>query len=416
MEPVASEWTMMRDRFEVAAERVGVSKWVRDVLARPKRVLQVSIPVTMDDGRVEVFDGWRICHNDSRGPGKGGIRFHPDVNQDEVTALAAGMTYKSAIVDIPMGGAKGGISVNHRELSQAELERLTRRFTYEISPVLGPNTDVPAPDVYTGEQTMAWIYDTYSKLRFEEHPEVVTGKPLELGGSLGRASATSAGVMTCIRAACNRLGISLTEARVILQGYGNVGGYLGEMLHAEGVKVVAVATHDRIVADENGLDIPTLSAYHNPRGSLVGFEGGRTITNEEFWNMDCEIAVPAALASAIDEKIAHSLKAKLVVEGANGPTTTEADRVLGEKGVTVVPDILANAGGVTVSYFEWVQNRLGFGWDLSEIDSRLQVKMLQSLDQCWNLADELGSDLRTAAFGLAAKRLEAAMTLRGIWP
>ncbi len=411
-----NDWTIMRDRFDDGAELAGIEQWVRDIARVPKRVLEVSIPVRMDDGRVEVFQGWRVCHNDSRGPGKGGIRFHPDVDEADVKALAAGMAFKTAIAGVPMGGGKGGIRVDHRKLSQGELERLTRRFTFEILPVIGPNIDVPAPDVYTDGQTMAWVYDTYSRFKGESHPEVVTGKPLDLHGSLGRAEATSAGVLTCVRQAFRKLGIEMQGARATIQGYGKVGAPLAELMAAEGMRVIAVATTAGIIHNADGIDPAQLNSYIAEHGSLSGYPHASVITPEEFWSLECEACIPAALAGAITSDVAKQIRTRVIAEGSNGPTLPEADPILDEKGIITVPDILANAGGVTVSYFEWVQNREGQSWSELDVNDRLRKVMEEAFDAVWEVAERHETNMRRGSFAVAAKRIEAAMKLRGIFP
>lgn len=406
----------MQRRFDEAAALINIEPWVRDLARVPKRVLQVSIPVKMDDGSVKVFDGWRVCYSDARGPGKGGIRFHPDVDANEVRALAAGMAFKTAVANVPMGGGKGGICVDHHLLSQDERERLTRRFTYEIASVIGPDIDVPAPDVYTGGQEMVWLYDTYSALRGSQQPAVVTGKPLEIGGSRGRAEATSLGALITIREAFKKLDIHPEGARAIIQGFGKVGGPLAELMVKDGMKVVAVATTAGVLYNESGIDPFALTEYIAKNGSLKGFPGASTISLDEFWGIECEVCVPAALSQAIDKHVAKMLKTKVIAEGANGPTTPEADAVLDKAGVICIPDILANAGGVTVSYFEWVQGRQGFYWSESVVNQRLEELMIAAFADVWAMSEELKVNLRSASFAVAARRLETAIKLRGIFP
>lgn len=410
------EWESMLERFDDAARLINLEPDIHALLRTPRRVLEVSVPVRMDDGRLEVFQGWRVCHDDTRGPAKGGIRFHQDVNAHEVTALAAGMTFKTAVVDVPFGGGKGGVRVDARLLSQSELERLTRRYTYEIAPVLGPDMDVPAPDVNTSEQVMAWLLDTYAALKGSLQADVVTGKPLAMGGSLGRAGATSSGVVTCAREAFMRLGIPIAGSRAIIQGFGKVGGPLAFLLSSAGMRIVAVSDVGGAVYNPAGLDAFRLSDHHAQTGSVVGFKGADPISQEEMWGVEAELCIPAALANAIDEEVAHKLRSKVVVEAANGPTVPAADPILEDKGVVVVPDILANAGGVTVSYFEWAQSRQGFQWEEDVVAQRLRRTMEDSFQAVWARADSLNVSLRRAAFVLATERVAGAIRLRGIFP
>lgn len=410
------EWLSMLERFDDAAALVDLDPSVRNMLRIPKRVLEVAVPVRMDSGQIEVFQGWRVVHDDSRGPAKGGIRFHQDVDAHEVTALAAGMTYKTAVVGVPFGGGKGGIRVDPTKLSQGELERLTRRFTYEILPVLGPDVDVPAPDVNTNAQVMTWLMDTYSRFKGGLYPDVVTGKPLGMGGSHGRAGATSSGVVTCVREAFAKLNMPLTGNRVVIQGFGNVGGPLAFLLSSAGMRVVAVSDVRGAVYNAAGLDAFRLSDHHAQTGSVVGFAGGEDIAQADIFKVDAELCIPAALANAIDEDIARDMTAKIVVEAANGPTTPAADKVLNDKGVVVVPDILANAGGVTVSYFEWAQSRQGVVWEEDVVAQRLRRMMEDAFQAIWNRSDALDINLRRAAFVYAVERVAEAIKMRGLFP
>jgi glutamate dehydrogenase (NAD(P)+) len=379
-------------------------------------VLEVAIPVRMDDGRVEVFVGWRVQHDRTRGPGKGGIRFHPDVDVEEVTALAAAMTLKTAVVGLPFGGAKGGVRCDPTRLSLGELERLTRRYTYEISPILGPDRDIPAPDVNTDGRVMAWLYDTLSMTSGASMPASVTGKPLAVGGTRGHAGATSTGVLVVARAAFNALEIPFVGGRAIIQGFGKVGGPLAFLLASAGMRVIAVSDVRGAVYNPGGLDAGELSDHVAATGSVAGFDGGDRIAEDDMWRLECELAIPAALAGAITEEIAEVINAKVIVEAANGPTTPSADSILDRRGIVVVPDILANAGGVTASYFEWVQSRQGFPWDEDETATRLRTYMDNAFVDVWSKAQVLGVSMRRAAFALAVERVAEAIAVRGLFP
>ncbi|MDE3085509.1 MAG: Glu/Leu/Phe/Val dehydrogenase, partial [Acidobacteriota bacterium] len=367
-------------------------------------------------GHVEVFTGWRIHHNTTRGPGKGGIRFHPHTGAGEVAALAADMTLKTAVVDIPFGGAKGGVRCDPRSLSTGELERLTRRYTFEIASLLGPDTDVPAPDVNTDERVMAWVLDTIDMLHGRALPGTVTGKPLAVGGMRLHAGATASGVVRCVRAVFAALGMEIARARVVVQGFGKVGGPLAFLLWSAGMRVVAVADIGGAVHNPGGLDVGMLSDHVTTSGSVAGFDGGQPISSEELWSVDAELAVPAALEGAIDARHAADMLAKVVVEAANGPTTPDADRVLDERGITVVPDILANAGGVTASYFEWAQSRQGYAWDEDLVASRLGRTMDDAFTAVWAKGQGLGVSMRRAAGALAVQRVADAIAARGLFP
>ncbi len=386
------------------------------MLRIPRRVLEVAVPVRMDDGRVEVFVGWRVHHNTTRGPAKGGIRFHPDVDASEVSALAAGMTLKTAVLDLPFGGAKGGVRCDPTALSAGELERLTRRYTFEISPLLGPDKDIPAPDVNTDGRVMAWLYDTLSMIGGVDMPASVTGKPLAVGGTRGHAGATSTGVLVTARAAFNALGLDFVGGRAVIQGFGKVGGPLAFLLASAGMRVIAVSDIGGAVHNPGGLDPGELSDHVVRTGSVAGFEGADEITPDELWQLPCELCVPAALAGAINAEVAETLGAKMVVEAANGPTTTAADPVLHRRGIVVVPDILANAGGVTASYFEWVQSRQGMAWEEDEVATRLRRRMDSAFDVVWTRSEALGVSMRRAAFVVAVERVAAAIAARGLFP
>jgi len=403
-------------RMDDAATLIGLDPDVHTLLRRPRVVLEVSIPVRMDDGRVEVFAGWRVHHDTTRGPGKGGIRFHPDVDADEVTALAAGMTFKTAVVDLPFGGAKGGVRCDPTKLSLGELERLTRRYTWEISPMLGPDRDIPAPDVNTDGRVMAWLMDTLSMIRNEALPASVTGKPLALGGTRAHSGATSTGVVVCVRAAFAEMGMDVEGARAVIQGFGKVGGPLAFLLSSAGMRVIAISDVGGAVYNPAGLQVAELSQHVAKAGTVAGFETSEPITEGEMWALDCELAVPAALDGAITAEVAERFGARLLVEAANGPTTTDADPVLERRGIRVVPDILANAGGVTASYFEWAQSRQGYAWDEDLVATRLRRTMETGFTAVWARADALGVTLRRAAFAVALEKVAEAIVARGLFP
>ena len=405
----------MAHRFEAAADHLGLNQDVREVLRTPDRELTVAIPTLMDDGRVKVFTGYRVQHNFSRGPCKGGIRFAPDVHLDEVRALAAWMTWKCSVVDIPFGGGKGGVICDPRELSQHELERITRRYTASIMDILGPDRDVPAPDMNTNEQTMAWIMDTYSMHVRSTTTAVVTGKPLSIGGSRGRAEATGRGVMIACREAMPKLGLRPENASVVVQGSGNVGGVAALLMHREGFKIVSLSDMYGTIHNPHGLDVPAVMKHLKQNRRLEGYAEAEHLPNSEQLELDCDILVPAAVENAITSKNAERVKARLVVEGANGPTTVLADKILEDRGVVVVPDILANAGGVTVSYFEWVQDRAGFFWTEEIVNSRLEQIMTRSFVDVDRTAEEHGCSLRIGAYILAVGRVSEVYHLRGIY-
>jgi len=414
---MTSAWDTILDQLEDAAKLADLDPDIHRMLRRPERVLEVSVPVRMDDGRVEVFTGWRVHHDTTRGPGKGGIRFHPEVDADEVTALAAAMTFKTAVLDLPFGGAKGGVRCDPTTLSLGELERLTRRYTYEIAPLLGPDRDVPAPDVNTDGRVMAWLLDTMSMTQQGVHlPAAVTGKPLSVGGTRAHSGATSTGCLVCARAAFRELDMPIAGARAVLQGFGKVGGPLAFLLHSAGMRVVAVSDVGGAVFNEGGLDPFALSEHVAATGSVAGFPGGDHLYREEIWDVECELLVPAALGGVIDDAVARRLRTRVVVEAANGPTTLEGQAVLDERGITVVPDILANAGGVTASYFEWAQSRQGYPWDESLVAERLRSRMEDAFVTVWARAQALDVDLRRAAYVVAVERIAAAIDARGLFP
>ncbi|TAH12673.1 MAG: Glu/Leu/Phe/Val dehydrogenase [Curvibacter sp.] len=392
-----------------------LARWA-ETLKRPKRALIVDVPIQLDNGTVAHFEGYRVQHNTSRGPGKGGVRFHQDVTLSEVMALSAWMSIKNAAVNVPYGGAKGGIRVNPKNLSRGELERLTRRYTSEIGIIIGPTKDIPAPDVNTNEQIMAWMMDTYSMNEGATATGVVTGKPIDLGGSLGRREATGRGVYTVGVEAAQHIGLDIATARVAVQGFGNVGGIAGKLFAQAGARIVAVQDHGGTIYKESGLDVPALLAHVAAHGSVAGFVPAEVITNDSFWDVECDILIPAALEQQITAANAGRIKAKLVIEGANGPTTPEADDILQERNVLVLPDVIANAGGVTVSYFEWVQDFSSFFWSEDEINARLVRIMKEAFAGVWNVAQDHKVSLRTATFIVACKRILHARELRGLYP
>lgn len=402
------------NQFEAAADLLGLQTAMRRRLAIPFREIAVQVPVPMDDGHVEIFMGYRVQHNGARGPTKGGVRYHPTVDIDEVRALASLMTWKTALLDLPFGGGKGGVNVDPRKLSRNELERLTRKFTERIAILIGPYRDVPAPDMGTNAQTMAWMLDEYSSKRGYT-PAVVTGKPIDLGGSLGREEATGRGVVIVMRAAALDYGITWKGGRAAIQGFGNVGLHLARILHEEGVRVVAVTDVDGGVINEKGLDIPAL-IEHNARARTVGgFIGGDVLPGDKLWDVPCDFMVPAALGGVITkEDNVDRLNCKMVVEAANGPTTPIADKVLHDRGIPVLPDFLANAGGVVVSYFEWTQNLQQLRWELDQVNSALERKMVSAYREVYGLAQEKGVPLRTAAYAIALRRVAHAEEMRGL--
>jgi glutamate dehydrogenase (NAD(P)+) len=405
----------MAERFNNAADYLGLDAGTRDVLRTPDREMTVALPVIMDDGSIRVFTGYRVQHNFSRGPCKGGIRFAPDVNLDEVRALAAWMTWKCSVVDVPFGGGKGGVICDPRELSKGELERITRRYTTSIMDILGPDRDVPAPDVNTNEQIMAWFMDTYSMHVRRTTTAIVTGKPLSLGGSLGRTEATGRGVMISAREGLKKLGLRPEDTRVVVQGSGNVGGIGALLMHREGYKIVSLSDMYGSVYNENGLDVPAVLAHLKAERRLEGYKEATHLPNKEQLTLDCDLLVPAATENQITSANADKITAKLIVEGANGPTTVGADQILTEKGVLIVPDILANAGGVTVSYFEWVQDRAGFFWTESTVNSRLEQVMVDAFNSVDATAKKHDVSLRIGAYILAIGRVVEVYRLRGTY-
>jgi len=405
----------MMARFDVAAEILGLSPGVYEYLRRPVKQIIVSVPIQMDDGRIKVFDGYRVIHNEIRGPSKGGIRYSPDLTLDEVKALAAWMTWKCSVVNIPFGGAKGGVKCDPSQLTRVELEKITRRYTASLLDVFGPDRDVPAPDMNTNEQIMAWIMDTYSMHVKRTETAVVTGKPLLLGGSLGRREATGRGVMIVTLAALEKIGFRPKETRVVVQGFGNVGSVGAQLLSEAGCRVIGVSDVTGGIYNSSGIDIDAALRWVKEHGVLNGFGGGEPISQDELLELDTEVLVPAAKEDQITSRNAGNIKAKIIAEGANGPTHSGADAVLQNKGIVVIPDILANAGGVTVSYFEWVQNRQGYFWPLDQVNSRLERVMLEAFDAVWSCAEKHKVTLRIGAYILAIDKVSQTLKMRGIY-
>lgn len=411
----------MLEVLDKAADMLGLEEKDYIALKSPERELKVSLPIEMDDGSVKVFEGYRVQHSSSRGPCKGGIRYHQDVNINEVKALAAWMSLKCAVVNIPYGGGKGGIKIDPSKLSKKELKRLTRRYTAMILPIIGPERDIPAPDVNTNAEVMGWMMDTYSMLKGYTVPGVVTGKPLEIGGSLGRSEATGRGVMFVAKEILHRLGIPVLGTKIAIQGMGNVGGTAARLLSKEGCKIVGVSDMSCGLHCDNGLDVDEISAFlsKNKGGLLKDYtlkKGEVRITNDELLTMDVDMLIPAALENQINEKNADNIKAKIIIEAANGPTTTEADKILQRKGVIIIPDILSNAGGVVVSYFEWVQNIQSLTWDEERINRTMEKKIIQAFNEMWDKTKESKTTYRMGAYMVAIDRLVKAMQIRSIFP
>lgn len=404
------------ENFDRAADALELDRDTRETIKFPERVLEVNLPVLMDDGHIHRFRGYRVQHSTARGPAKGGIRYHPNVTLDEVKALATWMTWKCAVVNIPFGGGKGGITCSPKEMSQAELERLTRRYAFSILPLIGPERDIPAPDVYTNAQVMAWIMDTYSMAKGYTVQGVVTGKPISLGGSLGRNEATGRGVFYTLQSACEHLKVPLKGARVAVQGFGNAGSIAAGLLHSHQARVIAASDSRGCLYNENGLDIPKLIAHKEETGRVGGFAGAEEIQPEELLALECDILIPAALENAIDKGNAPQVRARIVGEAANGPVTPEADRILEEKGVFLIPDILCNAGGVTVSYFEWVQDEQHLFWEAQDVYNRLEQVMHTAFAEVLKINLERKVSLRTAANMLGIGRVAEAVKLRGLFP
>jgi glutamate dehydrogenase (NAD(P)+) len=405
----------MLEEFEQAARILNLDPGIWKILTHAKRQITVSCPIQMDNGQIEVFTGYRVQYNITLGPAKGGIRYHPDVSLDEVTALAAWMTWKCAVAHVPFGGGKGGIVCDPTKMSPRELEALTRRYVAEIIDAIGPEKDVPAPDVNTNDQIMAWIMDTYSMHVGHTSTAVVTGKPIEMGGSLGRREATGRGVMIVTREAAKHLGFDIKGASVAVQGFGNVGSVSAELLASIGARIVAVTDWKGGVYNDKGLDIANLIAYTAEHKTVAGFPDAEPLGNDDLWGLEVDVLIPAALENQITEDNAPKIRAKVLTEGANGPTTPDAHKILHERGVFVIPDILANSGGVTTSYFEWVQDRYGYFWDLSEVNDRLEKKMCQAFDSVLQTALKYKVDLRTAAYIVAISRVGTVTQLRGMY-
>jgi glutamate dehydrogenase (NAD(P)+) len=409
-------WDMAQRQLDEVSKLIGLNESLHGYLRHPKRVLEVAFPVHMDDGGFRMFTGYRVQHNLARGPGKGGIRFHPDVTLDEVKALAMWMTWKCALANIPFGGAKGGVICDPKHMSVVELENLTRRFTTEISIIIGPEKDIPAPDVYTTPQIMAWIMDTFSMQHGYSIPGVVTGKPIAIGGSLGRDKATARGCAYVVDEAMTEIGKEIEGASVAIQGFGNAGLYAAQLMDARGYRVVAVSDSHGGVANTKGLDVKQLIAHKSETGSVVGFTGGERVDNREVLEFDCDVLVPAALEKVITRENAPRIRAQIVAEAANGPTMPDADDILFDRGIMVLPDILANAGGVTVSYFEWVQDLQANFWEEDEINERLKRKMTRAFRETLEQSKRHGVSMRKGAYCVAVARVAEATKLRGLYP
>jgi len=409
-------WDAILERIEDGASLIGLDQDTLRILSSPERVLEVAVPIRRDSGSVEVFRGWRVHHDTSRGPGKGGIRFHESVSAHEIMALAADMTLKCAVVDVPFGGAKGGVKVDPTTMSVNELERLTRRYALGIASMLGPDRDIPAPDVNTDANVMAWLMDTISMVSGEAVTGIVTGKPLSIGGSRGHVGATSQGVLICTRAVFHELGLPMTGARAVIQGHGKVGGPLVYLLSSAGMRVIAVTDVGGGVYNPAGLDAAALGRHVDQMGTVAGFELADPLEPSQIWDLECELAIPAALAGVITAEVADRLGAQLIVEAANGPTLPEADAVLERRNIVVVPDILANAGGVTASYFEWAQSRQGFAWEEELVAERLRRIMSSAFDAVWHRSRELKVTPRRGAVAVALERVAEAIEVRGLFP
>jgi glutamate dehydrogenase (NAD(P)+) len=414
--PSINPWHVAQQQFDAAAEKLNMDPGLRQVLREPRREFTTHFPVKMDDGTVRVFTGYRVQHNVGRGPAKGGIRYHQDVTLDEVKALAMWMTWKCAVVGIPFGGGKGGVIVDPKKLSKRELENLTRRFATEIEVLIGPERDIPAPDVNTNSQTMAWIMDTYSMHMGFTVPGVVTGKPIALGGSEGRNEATARGTVFCIEEAARHLHIHLDDATVVVQGFGNAGSIAAQLMAAHGSKILAVSDSTGGIHNPDGLDIKRLLDWKAEHGTVVGFPGAKEVTNSELLEIECDILIPAALENQITAQNAERINAKIVAEAANGPTTPEADEILYRRGVFLIPDILCNAGGVTVSYFEWVQDLNRDHWTEEVVNGKLHEIMTKAFGETLEIADREQVHMRMAAYLLAVERVSAATSMRGLYP
>lgn len=404
-------------QLEEASKILNLEKGMLEILANPKRILTVSIPTRMDDGSIKVFTGYRSQHNDARGPHKGGIRYHPDVTLDEVKALSMWMTWKCAIANIPYGGGKGGIICNPKQMSENELERMTRRFAYLIADIIGPYRDIPAPDVYTGGKEMAWIMDTYSALKGNYvQPEVITGKPIAIGGSLGRNEATGRGLAYTVREAAKKMEIDMKQATFVVQGFGNAGQFSSKLVEEQGAKMIAASDSQGSIIKTDGISVDALMKFKRETGSIVGFEDAKSITNDELLETECTILIPAALENQITKNNADKIKTQIIAEAANGPTTPEADEILFKKDILVIPDVLANGGGVTVSYFEWLQNLRRDYWTEEEVNKRLDINITKSFYDVYDIHTKYKVDMRKAATLLAVKRVVEAINIRGLWP
>ena len=409
-------WLNVVSLIEQAGATLGLNAGMVKRIVTPERILEVAVPVRMDSGEVEMYTGWRIHHDTSRGPGKGGIRFHPSVNVDEIAALSADMSIKCAVVNIPYGGAKGGVRVDPTLLSRAELERLTRRYAFDIATMIGPDRDIPAPDINTDAQVMSWIMDTISMLRGHPVPGLVTGKPLAIGGTVGHAGATSLGVTICIETVLRRLSRTPRDQRAIIQGYGKVGAPLVKLLTDRGIRVVGIADVHGAIHVGGGIDPDMLAKHMGEAGTLIGYPGSDEVAADQFFTIDSEIAIPAALGGSITEQVARTLSASIVVEAANGPTTGDGARVLAERDVLVIPDVLANAGGVVASYFEWAQDMQGFMWERELFQQRLEKTMRLAIDHVWTRREQLNVNLRESAIAVGVERIAEATELRGLFP
>jgi glutamate dehydrogenase (NAD(P)+) len=400
-------------RLNAAAQLINLPEVITEVLRHPQKEVKVSFPITMDNGEVKVFEGYRVVHSTHIGPSKGGIRYAMDVNEDEVKALAAWMTFKCAVADLPYGGAKGGIKCNPREMSVGELERLSRAYAKAMKDVFGVNKDIPAPDMGTSAREMAWILDEYNKIAGEDSPGVITGKPVGLGGSLGRESATGRGVMINALQALSKINLKPQQTTAVVQGFGNVGSHASRLLAEQGIKVIAIADVTGGYYNEKGIDIKDALSYVSKKGSLDGYSHASKITNEELLTLPCDVLVPAALQNVINSEIAEKVQCKIIVEGANGPTLPEADTILNDKGIIVVPDILANSGGVTVSYFEWVQNKMGYYWTEEEVNQKHDEKMKMAFDKVWNNTQKYKTSMRMGAYITALEKLQLGIKMKG---
>jgi glutamate dehydrogenase (NAD(P)+) len=409
-------YEIAKEQLSRVARLFGVDANLVNVLQECKKAVVVSVPVTMDDGRIHAFEGYRVTHNIARGPSKGGIRYHPDVELDEIKALAMWMTWKCALMGIPFGGAKGGIRVNPKQLSRGELQRLTRRYTSEIINEIGPEKDIPAPDVGTDPSVMAWIFDTYSMNKGHSVLGVVTGKPLNVGGSLGRLEATAHGALYCIQEAIRKRDMRMEGLRIAVQGFGNVGSFLARFLAEQGAKVIAVSDSQSGILNEDGIDVSAALAHKQETGALEGLRGTETITNEELLLLECDVLAPCALEQVITRDNADQVKAKMICEGANGPVTPAADEILDSRGIMILPDVLANAGGVVVSYFEWVQGLQEYFWKEDEINSKLRDITTRAFNETWRVREQRNTSMRLAAYGLAVLRVADATITRGLYP